>query len=296
MTGEGPGTATDSGRSLPEGTSLPPLLTATGVRCSFGGLVAVDVEQLVVQEGAITALIGPNGAGKSTLFNILTGFERADAGRWSFRGRDVSGLRADRLARLGMVRTFQLTRSLADLTIEENVLLAAPAQRGESIIGALLGRPRWQGEERDNLERARALLVRFGLEQMASQPAGVLSGGQRKLLELARALMCQPRLLLLDEPMAGVNPRLIESLLEHIRQVRDDGTTILFVEHDMDVVAGISDHVICMAFGTVLATGTPGEVMRDAAVVDAYLGSDEDDEPDDPDGGPSDGRDPSGTE
>ncbi len=252
-----------------------PLLSARGVRRSFGGLVAVDVHEFDVRRGTITALIGPNGAGKSTLFNILTGFERADAGTWSLDGREVTGVAAHRLARSGMVRTFQLTRSLADLTLEENVLLAAPGQRGEGILGALLERRTWRRQERENTDRARALLSRFGLERMAQEPASVLSGGQRKLLEMARALMCEPQLLLLDEPMAGVNPRLVETLLDHIREVRADGTTILFVEHDMDVVADISDEVVCMAFGTVLSTGTPAQVMRDPEVIDAYLGSDE---------------------
>ncbi|MCZ2849115.1 ABC transporter ATP-binding protein [Modestobacter sp. VKM Ac-2978] len=255
-----------------------PLLTARGVQRKFGGLVAVDVEEFHVRRGTITALIGPNGAGKSTFFNLLTGFDRADAGSWQLDGRTVTGLPAYRLAQQGMVRTFQLTRSLADLTLEENVLLAARGQRGERLAGALFGRASWRRQEADNTERARELLARFGLERMAAEPAGVLSGGQRKLLEMARALMCEPRLLLLDEPMAGVNPRLVETLLDHIRQVRADGTTILFVEHDMDVVAGISDDVVCMAFGTVLATGSPEQVMRDPEVIDAYLGSDEPDD------------------
>ncbi len=255
-----------------------PILSARGVRRSFGGLLAVDVERFDAREGRITALIGPNGAGKSTLFNILTGFDRADAGSWSFAGTDITGTPAHRLARKGLVRTFQLAKSLADLTVEENMLLAAPGQTGESMAGALLGRRGWKRQERLNRDRAGELLDRFNLQHMTHEHAGVLSGGQRKLLEMARALMASPRMLLLDEPMAGVNPRLVETLLQHMLDLRDEGTTLLFVEHDMDVVAGVSDDVVCMATGQVLAVGSPSEVMRDRAVIDAYLGADEDDD------------------
>ncbi|MCU1381235.1 MAG: Amino acid/amide transporter ATP-binding protein 1, family [Acidimicrobiales bacterium] len=248
-----------------------PILVVDGLRRTFGGLVAVDVEHLEVPRGAITALIGPNGAGKTTFFNLVTGFDRPDAGTWRFNGRDVSHTSAPKLARLGMVRTFQLTKVLPRMTVLENMLLAASNQRGERFLAALVPSV-WRPEEAANLERARELLARFGLDAKRDDWAGSMSGGQRKLLEMARALMVEPTLLMLDEPMAGVNPALTESLLGHVTALRDEGRTILFVEHDMDVVMSISDRVVCMAQGRVIAQGTPDQVANDDAVIEAYLG------------------------
>jgi branched-chain amino acid transport system ATP-binding protein len=248
-----------------------PILVVDGMRRTFGGLTAVDVEHVEVQRGKITALIGPNGAGKTTFFNLVTGFDRPDAGRWTFDGKDVSHTSAPKLAQLGMVRTFQLTKVLPRMTVLENMLLAAPKQRGERFFGALVPGA-WRGEESANHDKARALLTRFGLDAKRDDWAGSMSGGQRKLLEMARALMVEPSLLMLDEPMAGVNPALVESLLGHVTAMRDEGRTILYVEHDMDVVMSISDHVVCMAEGRVISDGTPDEVANDPAVIDAYLG------------------------
>jgi neutral amino acid transport system ATP-binding protein len=248
-----------------------PILVVDGMRRTFGGLTAVDVEHVEVPRGRITALIGPNGAGKTTFFNLVTGFDKPDAGRWTFDGRDVSRTSAAKLARLGMVRTFQLTKVLPRMTVLENMLLAAPEQRGERFLGALVPGA-WRGEEATNHEKARVLLDRFGLDAKRDDWAGSMSGGQRKLLEMARALMVEPSLLMLDEPMAGVNPALVESLLGHVTALRDEGRTVLFVEHDMDVVMSISDRVVCMAEGRVIAEGTPDEVANDPAVIDAYLG------------------------
>ena len=247
------------------------ILTVRGVRRAFGGIVAVDVERLDVRRGAITAIIGPNGAGKTTLFNLLTGFDRADAGAWALDGRPLEGLPPHRIARLGMVRTFQLTRSLGRLTVLENMAVAARTQPGERLERALL-RWSWRAEEARVLERARALLERFGIAHMAGEQAGTLSGGQRKLLEMARALMTEPRIVMLDEPTAGVNPALTESLLEHVRALNAGGMTIVFVEHDMDVVMGISDRVVVLAEGRVLTEGPPAQVVADERVIDAYLG------------------------
>nr|WP_260859529.1 ABC transporter ATP-binding protein [Streptomyces cupreus] len=224
-----------------------------------------------VQRGAITALIGPNGAGKTTLFNIVSGFDRADGGRWWFDGRLLTGRPAHRVARDGLVRTFQLTRVLPRLTVRENMLLAASGQRGEQLLPALL-RPLWHGQEREAGHRADELLERFRLGRLRDDHAGTLSGGQRKLLELARALMARPVMVLLDEPMAGVNPALTQSLLGHITELRDEGMTVCFVEHDMDVVMGISDWVAVMADGRLVAEGPPHTIARNRAVVDAYLG------------------------
>ena len=253
------------------GTSKPdPILVVEETRRSFGGLRAVDVEHLEVQRGAITALIGPNGAGKTTLFNVLTGFERADAGSWAFDGTPLQGRRAHQIARAGMVRTFQLTKALARLTVLDNMLLASPAQRGERFTGALA--QSWRLQEERNRRQAQELLERFGLTALSGQFAGTLSGGQRKLLEMARSLMAGPRLLMLDEPMAGVNPALRGSLLEHIHGIKQEGATVVFIEHDMDVVMGISDWVVVMAEGRLIAEGPPSAVGADPLVIDAYLG------------------------
>jgi len=260
-------TAPEPGVAKPD-----PILVAEDVSKSFGGLHAVQVRRLEVQRGAITALIGPNGAGKTTLFNLLTGFDRADSGRWSFDGRPLAGLPAYRVARAGMVRTFQLPRSLTLLTVLENLKLAGTHQQGERFLAAL-ARPLWRAQEESLEQRADQMLARFSLDRVRDDFAGTLSGGQRKLLELARALMAQPVMIMLDEPMAGVNPALAQSLLGHITRLRDDGTTILFVEHDMDVVMGISDWVVCMAQGRVIAEGPPASVRSDPAVIDAYLGA-----------------------
>ena len=248
-----------------------PILTVDGVQRTFGGLRAVDVEHLQVQRGLITSLIGPNGAGKTTFFNLLTGFDRPDAGSWTFDGQPLSGIPAHQVARRGMVRTFQLTKSLLRMTVMENMLLAATEQRGERFLTALIP-ARWRSQERANAERAEELLRRFKLDHMRDQFAGTLSGGQRKLLEMARALMVEPRLVMLDEPMAGVNPALTQSLLEHITALRDSGMTVVFVEHDMDVVMGISDWVVCMAQGQIIAEGPPDKIGTNPAVIDAYLG------------------------
>jgi branched-chain amino acid transport system ATP-binding protein len=249
-----------------------PILTADHVVRSFGGLTAVDVEHLEVQRGVITALIGPNGAGKTTLFNLLTGFDRPDSGAWAFNGRDLNRVAAYKVARLGMVRTFQLTKVLSRLTVIENMRVGATGQRGESVLSAMFA-PLWRSQETSNTARAEALLERFLLIKKRDDFAGSLSGGQRKLLEMSRALMADPELVMLDEPMAGVNPALKQSLLGHVKSLRDEGRTVLFVEHDMDMVRDISDWVVVMAQGRVVAEGPPDAVMADPRVIDAYLGA-----------------------
>jgi neutral amino acid transport system ATP-binding protein len=255
------------------GISKPdPIISAEGIRRVFGGLTAVDVEKLQIQRHSITALIGPNGAGKTTLFNLLTGFDQAQEGSWKFNGAEISNKSPERVARLGMVRTFQLTKSLYRLSVMDNMRLAAANQRGESFLLAPL-RPLWRAEEKAITEKALSLLERFKLIDKKDDFAAALSGGQRKLLEMARALMVDPEIVMLDEPMAGVNPALKQSLLGHIKSLRDDGMTVLFVEHDMDMVRDISDWVVVMAQGQVVAEGVPNEVMRNQDVIDAYLGS-----------------------
>lgn len=253
------------------GSAKPdPVLTIDGIRRSFGGLLAVDIDHLEIQRNTITSIIGPNGAGKTTLFNLLTGFEFPDHGSYSLDGDLLVGVPAHRVAQRGMVRTFQLTKVLPRLSVLDNMLVAAKVQPGATLRGAILGG--WRATERENEKAARDTLERFGLAAMADEYAGRLSGGQRKLLEMARALMVRPTLVMLDEPTAGVNPVLIQSLLEHVKDLRDSGMTVLFVEHDMDVVQSISDWVVVVGEGRVIAEGPPGVIARNPAVIEAYLG------------------------
>ncbi len=261
----------DDVERTPGAAKPDPILVATDVSRSFGGLRAVDVEHVEVQRGAITALIGPNGAGKTTFFNLLTNFDTPDSGIVNFDGATTTGVPSYELAAHGMVRTFQLTKVLAKMTVIDNMMLAAQAQTGESMWRALLNG--WRGQERGVEERALQVLDEFNMTHMKDEFAGALSGGQRKLLEMARAMMAQPRLIMLDEPMAGVNPALTQSLLGHVKRLRSEGISVVFVEHDMDVVQDISDWVIVMSEGTVIAEGPPQSIGENAAVVDAYLGS-----------------------
>jgi neutral amino acid transport system ATP-binding protein len=256
-----------------ESLAAAPLLSVRGVSKRFGGLAAVDQVSFDVQKGSITALIGPNGAGKSTLFNVITGFQRADRGDVVLDGRSVFRQRPHLLARQGMVRTFQLTKALSVMSVLDNMLLANARNPGERLPLAPF-RPAWRGSERRARDSALELLETFGLAAKASDYAGTLSGGQRKLLELARALMLKPRLLLLDEPLAGVNRTLGRSLLEHIERVRaEERLTVVLVEHDMDVVMRHSDLVVVMAEGRVVTAGTPDAIRSDESVITAYLGT-----------------------
>ncbi|MES2169107.1 MAG: ABC transporter ATP-binding protein [Actinomycetota bacterium] len=266
------------------GSSKPDaILSVDRIVRKFGGVTAVDVDHLEVQRGAITALIGPNGAGKTTFFNLITGFDKPSSAKpafrsgdeyaaWKFNGRSLTSTSAFRVAQAGMVRTFQLTKALERMTVMDNMLLGSQDQSGERLTQALL-RPLWRAKEAAIRAKAEDLLDRFKLLDKKNDYAGSLSGGQRKLLEMARALMSDPAMIMLDEPMAGVNPALTQSLLGHIESLRDLGTTVLFVEHDMHMVRHISDWVVVMAEGLIVAEGPPENVMQHQAVVDAYLGS-----------------------
>lgn len=258
--------------SVPGSQKPDAILVVDNVTRSFGGLTAVNVAHLEIPRHRITALIGPNGAGKTTLFNLLTGFDEPDTGEWKFNGLSLGGVAAHKVARRGMVRTFQLTKALSRMTIIDNMRLGARDQRGESVWRGII-RPIWASQEQDITQKAEDLLERFNLAHMRDELAGSLSGGQRKLLEMARALMVEPEMVMLDEPMAGVNPALKQSLLQHIKVLRDEGRTVLFVEHDMDMVREISDWIIVMAQGEVIAEGTFEDVGSNSKVVDAYLGS-----------------------
>jgi neutral amino acid transport system ATP-binding protein len=249
------------------------ILAAEHVVKRFGGIRAVDGATLDVGQGSITALIGPNGAGKTTLFNVLTGFYRGDGGQISFAGKSIAGWAPHAIARLGMVRTFQITKALSRMPVIDNMMLAAPDQPGERLSTVVFRPAGWRRREAQVHEQAMELLEVFNLHEKAGDYAGTLSGGQRKLLELARALMTRPRLLMLDEPMAGINPTLGRRLLDHMQRLRrEEDVTFLFIEHDMEVVMNHSDRVIVMAEGKVIADGEPNEVRGDQRVIDAYLG------------------------
>jgi neutral amino acid transport system ATP-binding protein len=248
------------------------LLEVREVVRSFGGVRAVDGASLDVEAGSITGLIGPNGAGKSTLFNCVSGFLRPQSGRVLLDGKRIERRAPHRIAGAGLVRTFQTPRALTRMTVRENVMLAAPRNGGERLGRSLA--PSARRREREVHARANELLELVRLDGHADALAGTLSGGQRKLLDLVRALMVEPRILLLDEPMAGVSPTLRVELLGHILALRDrDGVTLLIVEHDLDFVMRASDRVIVMNDGQVIAQGAPDEVRADERVVDAYLGA-----------------------
>ena len=248
------------------------LLTVTGITKRFGGLEALAGCSLAVHERTITGLIGPNGAGKTTLFNVISGLVRADGGQIRLGDERLDALPAHAIARRGLARTFQIPRPLGRMTVMENLLVYAQHHPGERLARAFATPGRVRATEARLRERAQAILESMDLGRLASAPAETLSGGQKKLLELGRALMSDPRLILLDEPGAGVNPTLMRSLVEAIRRLRDDGRTFLLIEHDMDLVTELCDPVIVMAEGRTLTEGPFDLVRRDPRVLEAYLG------------------------
>ena len=253
---------------------MTPLLEVQSLIKQFGGHRAVDGASFHVETGTVTGLIGPNGAGKTTCFNCIAGFLRCDGGRVRFDGHDITGAPPHRIFRRGLTRTFQIPQELASLSVLENLLLVPGGQSGEQLWAPLLRPGLVRRQEAANVARAREVLELVELAPLMRDPAGSLSGGQRKLLELARALMSRPRMILLDEPGAGVNPTLARRLTDHIARVRDEmGVTFLLIEHDMDLVARICDPVIVMTGGEVLVEGPPSAVLANATVQEAYLGS-----------------------
>jgi branched-chain amino acid transport system ATP-binding protein len=253
--------------------SAPAILTVQHLTMRFGGLVAVDDLSFEAQRGSITALIGPNGAGKTTLFNVLSGFMRADSGTVSFESGRIDGLPPHRRSRLGLVRTFQIPRVFRRLTVLENMLVADPRQPGERIFGCFYNHGGMLRREREAREKARELLALLNIDRLADEYAGAMSGGQRKLVELGRVLMTDPVMIMLDEPMAGVNPALGLRLLQRVEDLRRErGLTFLFVEHDMEVVMRVSDRVLVLDEGTLIADGPPRAIRSNERVIDAYLG------------------------
>lgn len=256
---------------MPEPEHGEELLVVEDLRRDFGGLAAVDGVSFTASRGRITGLIGPNGAGKSTALNVIAGALKPSGGSVRYRGREIAGLPPHKIARSGLIRTFQLSAEFAQLTVMENLLVAAPAQIGESVTGAILGKWRWRRQEERYIEEAWQLLDRFQMSEKVDEYAGNLSGGQKRLLELMRALIAKPDFLLLDEPMAGVNPTLTRSIERHLLELRDEGLSMLLVEHELGVVDRLCEPVVVMARGRVIATGTMKELRSDQDVLDAYL-------------------------
>lgn len=251
--------------------SEAPLLSVHGLSCAFGGVRAVSNVSFSAFPGQITGLIGPNGAGKSTTLGIVSGAIRPTGGAIEFSGRDVTDLPSYKRARLGMIRTFQMRGEFDRLTVLENLLVAAPGQRGEALRGVFSVRRAWRKQERELVESARDLLSRFGILTHESSYAAELSGGQRRLMELARALMARPRLLLLDEPMAGVSPAMRDQLGQHLLEVAEGGVSIVLVEHELRFVEQVCEQVLVLAQGSVIGEGNMADLREQAAVLEAYL-------------------------
>jgi ABC-type branched-subunit amino acid transport system ATPase component len=258
----------DAGQSPP-----PPaeFLRVEHLAKSFGGLQAVKDASFAVSSGGITGLIGPNGAGKSTAVNVIAGLVKPDHGSVRFGGRDIAGLPAHEIARMGVIRTFQKANLFGRMTVMENLLAAMPRSRGEHLAGALFGRRRWRQDERHGIERARSLMTRFKMDSYEDTYAGELSGGEKRMVELMRALMAQPKLLILDEPMAGINPTRAWEIGGYLLALAGEGLTMLLVEHELSFVERVCDRVVVMAQGRVLAEGSMLELRSNQEVVDAYL-------------------------
>ena len=248
------------------------LLKATELSKSFGGIKAVNNARIEVDRGSITGLIGPNGAGKTTLFNLLSNFIKADSGTILFEDSPIQDLPSYQIATEGFIRTFQVARVLSRLSVLENMLLATPNQTGENFFKVWFQQGKMRSEERANKAKAMSILESVGLADKAYDYAGALSGGQRKLLEMARTLMTNPKLILLDEPAAGVNPTLINQICEHIVDWNQQGISFLIIEHNMDVIMSLCDRVWVLAEGANLAEGTPTEIQNNESVLEAYLG------------------------
>jgi ABC-type branched-subunit amino acid transport system ATPase component len=253
------------------GTGGDSLLEVRTIHRQFGGVVAVDGVSLSLAEGESLGLIGPNGAGKSTVLSVIAGALAPDSGSIAFAGREIAGLPSHKVGAQGIIRTFQVSSEFPRLTVLQNLLVARRGQRGERLIGVLRGRRSWAKEEDAAVDQARSLLRRFNLTELQNEYAGNLSGGQRRLLEVARALMASPRLLLLDEPTAGVHPSMVGELQRQLIRLREDGLAMLMIEHELGIVEGVCQRVIVMARGRVIAEGGLAEVRGMPQVKEAYI-------------------------
>ena len=248
------------------------LISVNNLKKSFGGLKAVDVQELSFKEGEITSIIGPNGAGKTTFFDLISGFQDADSGSIFLKDKDISNAQPYKIARMGMVRTFQLTKVFDRMTVMENLLFSGSNIKNDSFLRSFIKLNSQKLYESNLREKANEIMNDLNIGHMANSYARELSGGQKKLLELARSIINEPEILLLDEPLAGVNPKLAEDILSLITKLSDSGITIIMVEHNIEAVMKISERIVVLAEGSLIADGIPNEIRTDNNVIEAYLG------------------------
>ena len=251
---------------------LNDIISVKNLQKSFGGLKAVDVNDLTFMEGQLTSIIGPNGAGKTTFFDLISGFQNADSGEVFLNEKNISNSQPYKIARMGMVRTFQLTKVFDRMTVMDNLLFSGSDINNDSFLNSIIKLNSQKLYENNLKEKAKEIMKDLNIDHMANSYARELSGGQKKLLELARAIINDPQILLLDEPLAGVNPKLAEDILALIKRLSDNGITIIMVEHNIEAVMKISERIVVLAEGSLIADGNPNQIRNDKNVIEAYLG------------------------